>query len=132
MSNNITADNCIFCKIVASSIPAHKVYEDSLAIAFLDINPESCGHVQVIPKDHHRWVWDIPEIGKFYEAVRKVALAQRKAFGTNWIISRVVGDAVPHAHVWLIPASGTDDRTYKYKEGEMETVAKKIRFALNS
>lgn len=133
MDANITAENCIFCKIVEGGIPAHKVYEDTLAVAFLDIHPHAKGHVQVIPKDHHRWVWDIPEIGKFYEAVQKVVLAQRKAFSTDWIISHVVGDEVPHAHVWLIPAhKGNPDRTYVYKEGEMEMVAEKIRSALSS
>lgn len=95
--------NCIFCKIVAGEIPAYKVYEDENFLAFLDINPRSPGHVQVIPKDHVRWVWDVPNAGEYFEVAKKVAMAQRQAFNTESIWSRVVGDEVPHAHIWIFP-----------------------------
>jgi histidine triad (HIT) family protein len=87
-------ESCIFCKIVAGEIPAHKVYEDDTYIAFLDIHPKSPGHVQVIPKAHIRWVWDVPNPGQYFEAATNIAKAQRKAFGTEWILSRIVGDEV--------------------------------------
>ncbi len=96
-------ENCIFCKIVKGEIPNHTVYEDADFLAFLDINPQSPGHVQVIPKEHHRWVWDVPNTGKYFEVATKVALAQRKAFNTEWILSKVFGDEVPHAHIWIYP-----------------------------
>ncbi len=108
--------DCIFCKIVAGEIPAHKVYEDDHFLAFLDINPTAVGHVQVIPKEHYRWVWDLPSIataeagvssgstiGHYFEVVRKIALAQKKAFATDFILSKVVGNEVPHAHIWVYP-----------------------------
>lgn len=98
-----TQEDCIFCKIVAGEIPSHKVYEDENFLAFLDINPNSPGHTQVIPKEHHRWVWDTPHTGAYFEVAKKVALAQRKAFDTDFIISRVIGDEVPHAHIWVFP-----------------------------
>src|SRR5574343_960831 len=96
-------ENCIFCKIIAGEIPAHKVYEDENFIAFLDINPQSPGHCQVIPKQHVRWVWDVPNVGEYFEVCKKVALAQRKAFDTDWILSKIVGDEVEHAHIWVYP-----------------------------
>lgn len=97
------AENCIFCKIVKGEIPSHKVYEDDNFLAFLDINPQSPGHTQVIPKEHYRWVWDTRNTGEYFEVVKKVALAQQKAFNTEWIISKIVGDEVPHAHIWVFP-----------------------------
>lgn len=97
-------ENCVFCKIVKKEISAHIVYEDENFMAFLDINPQSPGHVQVIPKEHYRWVWDIPNIGAYFEVVRKIAKAQQKAFGTEWILSKIVGDEVEHAHTWIYPA----------------------------
>lgn len=97
--------DCIFCKIVSKEIPAYIVYEDSEFIAFLDINPQSPGHTQVIPKRHCRWVWDVPNVGKYFEVTKKIALAQRKAFDTDFILSRIVGDEVPHAHIWVFPNS---------------------------
>lgn len=97
-------ENCIFCKIVAGEIPAHKVYEDENFLAFLDINPQSPGHTQVIPKKHYRWVWDHPDIGKYFAVVQKIAKALQKAFGNEMIWSRAMGDEVFHAHVWLYPS----------------------------
>ncbi len=98
-------ESCIFCKIVRKEIPAEIVYEDDNFLAFLDINPQSPGHTQVIPKEHYRWVWDVPNAGEYFEIARKIALAQRKAFNTDWILSKIVGDEVPHAHIWVFPNS---------------------------
>lgn len=96
-------ENCIFCKIVNRIIPANIVYEDDNFLAFLDINPQSPGHTQIIPKEHYRWVWDVPNAGEYFEVAKKIALAQRKAFNTDFILSRIVGDEVHHAHIWVFP-----------------------------
>ncbi len=95
--------NCIFCKIIAGEVPAYKVYEDNDFLAFLDINPMSPGHTQVIPKEHHRWVWDAPNAGKYFEIVRKIALAQQKTFNTEQIHLKIDGTDVHHAHIWVFP-----------------------------
>jgi histidine triad (HIT) family protein len=116
--------DCIFCKIVAGEIPSHTVYEDDFFLAFLDIRPHAPGHVQVIPKAHHRWVWDVPEYGAYFEVVRKIAYAERKAFSTDWIISRIVGDEVQHAHVWVFPGNTEGDKS------DLEGNALKLRHAL--
>ncbi|MDE2041104.1 MAG: HIT domain-containing protein [Patescibacteria group bacterium] len=112
--------DCIFCKIVSKEIPAYIVYEDEEFMAFLDIHPHTPGHVQVIPKKHYRWVWDIPRVGAYFEVAKKLALAQRKAYDTDWILSKVVGDEVPHAHIWVFPnnkveGQATDFETHKNK-----------------
>ena len=41
-----TAPDCIFCKIVAGTIPCFKLYEDDATLAFLDINPAQPGHAR--------------------------------------------------------------------------------------
>ncbi|KKU50198.1 MAG: hypothetical protein A3F53_00500 [Candidatus Zambryskibacteria bacterium RIFCSPHIGHO2_12_FULL_48_10] len=128
MSTNET--NCIFCKIAKGEIPSYKVYEDENFLAFLDINPHGVGHVQVIPKEHYRWVWDLPSgggqgsIGAYFEVVRKVALAQQKAFNTEMIRSQIFGDEVPHAHIWVWPNDASGDPK------DFDTNANKIRAAL--
>ncbi len=96
-------EHCIFCKIINREIPAYIVYEDNDFLAFLDINPQSPGHAQVIPKKHVRWVWDYENVGKYFEIAKKIALAQKKAFDTDFILSKIVGDEVPHAHIWVFP-----------------------------
>jgi histidine triad (HIT) family protein len=57
----------------------------------------------VIPKAHYRWIWEVPDFGAYFEVVKKIAQAQQKAFGTDWIIQKSVGDEVHHAHVWVFP-----------------------------
>lgn len=96
---------CIFCKIVKGEIPSYKIYEDESFLAFLDIRPQSPGHAQVITKKHYRWVWDVPNVGAYFEVVKKIAIAQQKAFGTDFILSKIIGDEVEHAHIWVFPNS---------------------------
>jgi histidine triad (HIT) family protein len=86
-------------------LPAHIVYEDDDFMAFLDIHPQSPGHVQVIPKKHYRWVWDVPNTDTYFEIVTMIARAQRKAFDTEWVLSKIVGDEIAHAHIWVFPNS---------------------------
>lgn len=43
---------CIFCKIIKGEIPSYTIYEDEIVKVFLDINPDSNGHLLIIPKKH--------------------------------------------------------------------------------
>lgn len=46
-----TAPSTIFDKILAGDIPCNKVYEDDVALAFRDIQPQAPVHILVIPKE---------------------------------------------------------------------------------
>jgi histidine triad (HIT) family protein len=78
MSAATTPENCIFCKIVRGDIPAQKVYQDELVLAFRDIRPVAPVHVLVIPKAH---VASLTECGLDDQAVlgRMLAVAPRLA-----------------------------------------------------
>lgn len=52
-------DNCIFCKIIKGEIPSYTIYEDEIVKVFLDINPETIGHMLIIPKKHFNDIDDI-------------------------------------------------------------------------
>lgn len=112
----------IFCKIVKGEIPAYKVWEDEKFLAFLDINPKSSGHTLIIPKNHYRWVWDVPNFGEYFEKVRIVEKKIEKALSPQFVEMKVYGMDVPHAHVQLIP---------HYQEQiqiqDFEKIAKKIK-----
>ena len=120
-------DDCIFCKIVKGELPSYKVYEDDDFFAFLDTNPLSAGHTLVIPKEHARWVWDIKNIGTYFDVTRKIAKAMQKAFGIEMIQSKIIGDEMFHAHIWLFtnPKESTGDKK------DFEGNAEKIRAELN-
>jgi len=47
-------NDCLFCRIVAGTIPATVVHETPTTLAFRDIDPKAPVHVLVIPKAHHR------------------------------------------------------------------------------
>ena len=127
----MNTSECVFCKIVNGEIPSHKVYEDEDFLAFLDIDPQSPEHTQVIPKEHYRWVWDTPNAGEYFEVVKKIALAQRKAFDTDFILSKIIGDEVPHAHIWVYPGTKDGDPLSQSFGGaskeDLEENAEKIR-----
>lgn len=44
--------DCIFCKIAADEIPATRVFEDDICIAFNDLSPQAPTHLLVIPREH--------------------------------------------------------------------------------
>ncbi|MBI4118071.1 MAG: HIT domain-containing protein [Parcubacteria group bacterium] len=96
-------ENCIFCKIANKEIPAEVVYENDDFVSFMDINPQAPGHVQVIPKKHVRYVWDVENFAEYFLLVKKIARAIQGTFGTDTVWMKVMGEEVPHAHVWLFP-----------------------------
>lgn len=94
-------DNCIFCKIVRKEIPCHQVYENGNFLVFLDVHPRNEGHCLIIPKKHYRWVWDIKE--EYSTILNKLAQALKRAFYTDFVVSFIIGEEVPHAHIHLVP-----------------------------
>ncbi|MGB9911277.1 MAG: HIT family protein [Microgenomates group bacterium] len=97
--------DCIFCKIVSGEILCWKIYEDKDFLAFLDINPFVDGHTLVIPKKHYQWVWQVPELGRYFEVVKKIAVHYQKVFQDEFVASLIWGTEVPHAHIHLLPSA---------------------------
>jgi histidine triad (HIT) family protein len=59
-----TINDTIFTKIINKEIPADILYEDELALAFSDINPQAPIHFLVIPKKLITTINDIQEDDK--------------------------------------------------------------------
>lgn len=128
--------DCIFCKIVKGDVPCYKVYEDDKFFAFLDIFPRSKGHVQVIPKQHYRWSYDMSE-DLFKEAwgvVYKITVAINKSLKPSFVTYMTFGRQVAHAHLWVIPRYDEQTATLemfpgvqKMQNEEFEQIAKLIR-----
>lgn len=81
--------------------------------------------MQVIPREHYRWVWDVPHIGAYFEVVQRIAKAMQSEFHES-VRSRIMGDEVHHAHVWLFPSPEETPGNAK----EFETHAQRLRNAL--
>ena len=75
----------LFSKIISGEIPSYKVAENKLCFAFLDINPNTRGHVLCVPKKTVDKLFDLPE-KEYLELMsfsRRVALAIKKVIPCN-------------------------------------------------
>ena len=64
-----------------------------------------------------------PTIGKYFEVVNKIAQAQKKAFNQEMILSKIVGEEVPHAHIWVYPSKETEGDKNDFEGNRKKIVA---------
>jgi len=108
-------DNCIFCKIVAGELPAHKIWEEEKHLAFLSIFPNTEGFSVVITKEHYpSYAFDLPDevLQNLMLATKKVAKlldAKLPDVGRTGMIFE--GYGVDHIHAKLFPMHGAADMT---------------------
>lgn len=127
----------LFTKIINGEVPSYKVAEDSFCFAFLDINPNTKGHLLCVPKMPVDKIFDLPE-ENFHHLMafsRKVALGLRKVVPCKRIALSVIGLEVPHAHVHLIPIEKMSEATFQSKTAltpdEMQILAVQISKAVD-
>lgn len=105
--------DCIFCRIVAGTIPSIRICEDEHALAFMDIRPIQPGHALVIPKKHVENVIDLEAAD--YDGVMRMAQRVGRAIGAEWkplkVGLAVIGFDVAHAHVHVLPLLTISDIT---------------------
>lgn len=103
-------DSNIFARILRGEIPCRKVYEDTFALAFHDINPQADVHVLVIPKGPYVSYADFCDDGSdalvtgFFRAVAKVAQDLGLVESGYRMLANAGTNAhqeVPHFHVHL-------------------------------
>lgn len=129
-------EDSIFTKIVKGEIPSHKVYEDALTMAFLDIHPVQPGMTVVIPKKQVEFIWDLPEEDYLavMSSVYKVAQRIREVLGVHYVGEIIEGVEIPHAHVKLIPFDtiaefkNVPDVTVDPDHDSLGEIAKKLAF----
>ena len=124
----------LFSKIISGEIPSYKVAENKLCFAFLDINPNTRGHVLCVPKKTVDKLFDLPE-KEYLELMsfsRRVALAIKKVIPCNRVAMSVIGLEVPHAHVHLIPLNDMDDIRFNKKVSISPEEMKEIAVSISS
>ena len=102
--------HCIFCKILASDLPATIVAEDERTISFLDIAPATRGHALVIPRAHTADLLSVDDADLYAVASASRRLAGRLkerlgADGVNLLNScgAAAFQTVFHFHMHVIP-----------------------------
>lgn len=134
-------DTNIFARILRGELPAHKIYEDTAVVAFMDVMPQGEGHTLVVPKAPSRNLLDADPatFGALFSVVQKIAVAVKKAFSADGVTIQqfneiAAGQSVYHLHVHVLPRF--DGVALKPHTGAMEKPevlaanAEKIRAAL--
>ena len=101
--------DCLFCKIIAGSIPSTKVYEDETVFAFRDIAPQAPTHILVIPKTHMDSVNAVTAensavVAHIFEVIPQLAKAEGLEGGYR-VVSNCGDDAgqtVHHLHFHIL------------------------------
>ncbi len=137
----------IFTKIIAGEIPCHRVYEDELVLAFLDIGPLATGHTLVIPKEAAKTLDELSgesaaAIGRVLPGISRAVMHATGASSYN-ILQNNGADAhqeVMHVHFHVIPrfkdkqagaGLGIIWKTQEINHDDASELAKKIRDQLS-
>lgn len=100
--------DCIFCKIIAESIPSYTIYDDETVKVFLDINPDSNGHLLIVPKKHITDISDMDEktmlkIFQTAQIMKKILEEKLHIDGLTLIQNNGCIQEVKHFHLHLKP-----------------------------
>jgi histidine triad (HIT) family protein len=102
--------DCVFCRIVAKTIPATVVHEDEHTLAFMDIGQVNPGHVLVALKAHAENIFALQDAqaAALFRSAARVARAIRAAFEPEGLSvyqanGSVAGQTVLHFHLHLVP-----------------------------
>ena len=106
--------DCLFCRIVAGSIPAQVVHKDDSVVAFRDVNPQAPLHVLIVPTKHIATVNDLTAeddalIGSMFRRAAAIAAEHgyaERGFRTVFNTNRDAGQTVFHVHLHLLAGRG--------------------------
>ena len=132
-------NNCIFCKIASGEIPSRMIEENDMLKVVLDVGPATKGHVLIIPKEHYRNLYDLPEevAAEVMKMAKKLALKMKENLncdGVNIIQNNeeAAGQTVFHFHMHVIPRFSNDGQVIGWKPNqftaeEMDAVAEALK-----
>ena len=114
-------EDCIFCKIIKGDIPSKTVYEDDIVKVFLDVNPNTDGHMLVVPKKH---ITDFTEIDDetlthihgVIKQMKDLIYDKLGAVGLKIVNNYGSEQLVKHYHVHLIPVYEDTKFNYQYAD----------------
>ena len=103
-------DDNIFARILRGVMPCHRVFEDDVTLAFMDVMPRVPGHVLVIPKAPARNLLDVDPavLAALMPRVQRVGLAVQRAMRAPGLLlqqfnEEAAGQQVFHLHFHLLP-----------------------------
>jgi histidine triad (HIT) family protein len=139
-------NDCIFCRILAGTLPATFVHRDDVCVAFMDIQPVNPGHLLVVPTRHAAHLADIDGelAGHLMRVAHRLAAALRLADvrceGVNLFLAdgAAAMQEVFHVHLHVFPRFKGDgfglrfspEYSIKPPRSELERIATDVRARL--
>ncbi len=108
--------DCVFCRILAGTLPGSIVHRDDRCAAFMDIQPVNPGHLLVVPVRHAAYLaeLDAPTAGRLMQVAQRLAAALRasglRCDGVNLLLAdgAAAMQEVFHVHLHVFPRFGGD------------------------
>jgi len=135
MQTSYDNDN-IFAKILREEIPCITIFEDEHTLAFMDVMPQTDGHVLVISKEPASTLYELSDEAALacIKTVKNVGQAVQKAMKINGSTvfqhnGKDAGQTVPHFHIHVIPGSlfGIKGHAAEFADPEkLQAIAEKI------
>ena len=117
---------CIFCMIAEGQIPSHKIYEDDLCLAFLDLSQANLGHTLVVPKQHYANLLELDTevAGHLFKVVSTLTKGISKALDVKDFnilnnCGEVAGQTVHHFHIHIIPRKLNDNIKIEFSSNKL-------------
>lgn len=128
--------DCLFCEIIKENIPSKKVYEDDKVFVFLDINPNTNGHMLIVPKKHVVTVDDIDNnlaihILEVEKKLKRLLEEKLNIEGLTIVQNNGLGQEVKHYHVHLIPRYKDDNWKTIYNKDILKDIEETIKEITN-
>ena len=115
-------EDCIFCKIMNGELPSKTIYEDDLIKVIMNINPNTNGHLLVIPIKHYTNILDLDEkvLNHSFKIVREVIYPMLKEKlnikGLTLAQNNELGQEIKHFHLHLMPRYDNDLMEFTYNK----------------
>lgn len=117
--------DCIFCKIAGGEIPSRTIEENARFRVVLDVGPATRGHALILPKEHYRNLYDLPEemAAEAIQLAKKTALRMKDKLGCDGVNlvqnnEETAGQTVFHFHMHVIPRYQGDKQVIGWRAGQ--------------
>lgn len=125
-------DKNIIAMIIRGEIPNHTVYEDEKILAFMDIMPQSEGHLLVVTKAQAVSLLDVKpdDLAYLIKKVQIIAQTMETYYKADGILLRqfngeAAGQTIFHLHFHLIPVKqNTNLKGHSLEMADADSLAK--------
>lgn len=124
--------DCIFCKLANGEIPTKVVYEDDVVTVFLDNNPNTDGHMLIVPKKHFEdfTVIDGDTLVHINDVAKKMKDLIYEKLGTcgmKLVNNYGSEQQIKHYHMHVIPVYEDTDFNYQFEDpSKIDSVFEKL------